>query len=463
MEAIVLAAGSGSRIWPFNEIRSKALLMISNQPVLYWAIHALKEAGISKVTVLGDSHEPQIKRFLADTFDGDTSLDVAFFSCQHSKGAIDLLTTYSEACPIQETVLVIYGDCIIHRDDIKRLMVESTHRNCVLTRSLRDEECSDRIAYNKALDYHMLVHPRRDSYSHEAIAFKLSQDYFTDILPYTIECYEHTQVGMMPSAEKFIEASIEDLRKTTTVQFIECTYPSFNIDYPWNILEANAFINTERCSALESSCFSQEATIADSAILRGHVSVGGNTHIGDHVIFQGNAIIGQGCYVSDGAIIGDNVVIGDGATVKEHCKISSHSTIGSQSIVGHCAEFEGVMFHNTYLYHYCEVYGVLGNSVDIGAGTTFGTLRFDDRKTQHQINRKQLTPSQHGNAIFIGDMSRTGVNAAIMPGTKVGCRSIVGAGVVLKKDLSSNCIIQIHQEHNIAPWGSEYYGFSPRD
>ena len=71
------------------------------------------------------------------------------------------------------------------------------------------------------------------------------------------------------------------------------------------------------------------------------------------------------------------------------------------------------------------MYGVIGENTDIGAGTVCGTLRFDDNKTQHNINGKKQTHEANSNAIFLGDYTRT------------GAYSLVGPGVVLSKDLPS--------------------------
>ncbi|MNG35586.1 hypothetical protein D3C85_1065340 [compost metagenome] len=60
----------------------------------------------------------------------------------------------------------------------------------------------------------------------------------------------------------------------------------------------------------------------------------------------------------------------------------------------------------------------------------------------------------------MGDFTRTGVNTVIMPGVKVGCRSVVGSNVVLADDLPDERIIQVEQTLITKPWGSQRYGFN---
>lgn len=456
MQAIVITAGKGTRLWPFTEIRSKSMLTVSNMPIVYWLQQALAAAGVNELAILADEHECQLAQFFHHNKAASTT---SIHSVAGSKDIVEALLAHQRRSPVTEPVLVIPGDCLIQAEDLERL-INSASANAVLLRKLRAEERSDRLCFNAEQDFKLLAHPRREGFDCEIIAYKLSADFFSEALPYTTEIYDHVQVGMMPSNEKFLESALVNWAQQVAVDFIHCDQPSFNLDYPWNILEANSYLNRLRCQRLSASEIAESATISSRALIRGHIKIGQHSHIGDGVIFQGNAIVGDHCQITDGAIIGQNVVIGNGATIKEYCKLADETTVGNQAIIGHCAELAGVIFESTYLYHNCEIAGVLGRNVDIGAGTVFGTLRFDDAKTSHLINQKRVTPYHFSNVVYMGDFTRTGVNTVIMPGVKIGCRSVVGTNVVLAEDLPNESIIQVEQTLNIKPWGSQRYGFN---
>ena len=106
-----------------------------------------------------------------------------------------------------------------------------------------------------------------------------------------------------------------------------------------------------------------------------------------------------------------------------------------------------------------EFYGVIGTGTDLGAATVCGTLRFDDGDTEHRVKGRRERPQKHANAAFIGDYARTGVNAIIMPGRKVGVYSIVGPGVILAEDLSDRTVVMARQEQERKAWGPERYGW----
>ena len=119
----------------------------------------------------------------------------------------------------------------------------------------------------------------------------------------------------------------------------------------------------------------------------------------------------------------------------------------------------GVLFDKVYLYHYCEMSGVFGSATDIGAATVCGTLRFDDADTAIQVEGRYEVPPNGANATYMGDYCRTGVNAIIMPGRRIGSYSVVGPGVILYDDVPSKTMIMAKQELITKPWGPERYGW----
>jgi bifunctional UDP-N-acetylglucosamine pyrophosphorylase/glucosamine-1-phosphate N-acetyltransferase len=139
--------------------------------------------------------------------------------------------------------------------------------------------------------------------------------------------------------------------------------------------------------------------------------------------------------------------------------IDGGAVIGDRCVINHCAELNGVLMENVYLYHYMEFYGVLGCSTDLGAATVCGTLRFDDGETTHTVKGRREHPLHHSNASYLGDYVRTGVNAIIMPGCKVGVYSIVGPGVLLSEDLPNGTRVAVKQVVERGEWGPNRYGW----
>ncbi|UJF18498.1 hypothetical protein L0B53_15960 [Vibrio sp. SS-MA-C1-2] len=363
-----------------------------------------------------------------------------------------------EASNSSEEALVLYGDTLLSERDLAQLL-HSQSSLSLLFNPLKEEKSADRIAFKLSLGFEFKYHPRRAGYIYELIGMKVKHQWLARLEFGLPTIYEHIQCGMMPSDEKFLEPILNEfVRENNDTDTLIANDPIFNLDYPWDILEANHQLNQFFCDDIATNSVGEGSEISSRAIIRGAVKMGRNSYIGDNVIIQGNVIIGDNSQVIDGAIIGSNVIIGDHCVVKEYCKIFDNTTIGNNAIIGHGAEVEGLVLNNTYLYHYCEIFGLLGQSVDIGAGTTFGSLRFDDVKVTHNIQGKRITPSVYSNAVYIGDFVRTGVNTTIMPGVKVGNKSVVSANLCLTQDLKDRKIALLKQEVVEKDWGEHKYG-----
>lgn len=64
MKALVLAAGFGTRLRPYTEVRPKPLFTINNQPVLHRLIHRLIEAGCSGIIINTHHLHEQVENFI---------------------------------------------------------------------------------------------------------------------------------------------------------------------------------------------------------------------------------------------------------------------------------------------------------------------------------------------------------------------------------------------------------------
>ncbi len=304
----------------------------------------------------------------------------------------------------------------------------------------------------------ILGHPR-DEATHRFAAFALNKDFFSYIR-LNSGLFTSVQVGMMPPAESYIEMSLRDYIKDGGIVYaVETGGIFFDIDKPWHILMANYYIIKSNCEKLKKNLLSEGASIDKTADIDGAVVLGKNSRIGKNVVIRGSITAGNNTVIENGAIINGNAVIGSNCYIGNYCYINDSSAIGDGCVVNHCAELEGIIMENVYLYHYMEFYGIIGRGTDLGAATVCGTLRFDDGETSHRIKGRKEHPKYFSDATFIGDFARTGVNAVIMPGRKIGVYSIVGPGVILNEDLPDNTIIMAEQKLVKKEWGPNRYGW----
>src|SRR5437868_6119046 len=62
--AILLAAGSGTRVWPYNEVRNKCALPVANVPNIRRLADSLHEIGVTRLVVAVGTHGGSVRHAL---------------------------------------------------------------------------------------------------------------------------------------------------------------------------------------------------------------------------------------------------------------------------------------------------------------------------------------------------------------------------------------------------------------
>jgi len=109
MKGIILAGGLGTRLYPLTHVTNKHLLPIYNQPMVFYPIRTLVNAGITEVIVVtGGPHAGHFLRVLKNGEElGLTHLEFAY---QEKEGGIAQALSLCKAFADEGPVTVILGD-----------------------------------------------------------------------------------------------------------------------------------------------------------------------------------------------------------------------------------------------------------------------------------------------------------------------------------------------------------------
>jgi UDP-N-acetylglucosamine diphosphorylase / glucose-1-phosphate thymidylyltransferase / UDP-N-acetylgalactosamine diphosphorylase / glucosamine-1-phosphate N-acetyltransferase / galactosamine-1-phosphate N-acetyltransferase len=312
MQAVILAAGEGTRLRPLTRNRPKALIPVANSPIIDYPIQALAECGIRDIVVVVGYRKEHVIRYL-------DRLDIPVQVVEQNKqlGTADALLCAEPL--IKGDFVVVPGDNYIDAGSIAKIR-DHTHTLLVKEHPY-PSNFGVVLLKNNEVSCIIEKPDHAPSFMVSTGIFSLSRDIFSSI-----------------SGNDLTDAVNEMIRNGGHLSAITADDWQDAV-YPWDLLPLNM-------KAL-SKITPQKSGVLDRDIrITGTVRIGCGSTIGPFTTITGPVVIGENAEIGSHCCIGPHVSIGarvkiDPFTMLKNGLVMNDAAIGSHSQITEAVIGEG--------------------------------------------------------------------------------------------------------------------------
>ena len=125
MKGLILAAGSGTRLYPITKGIPKALVPIYDKPMIYYPLSTLIMAGIKDIMIITAPHDQDhFKRLIGDG--SDLGINIQYDIQPQPKGIAEAFTIAEDFIG-SDKVALVFGDNIFHSENFSESLKNNTN------------------------------------------------------------------------------------------------------------------------------------------------------------------------------------------------------------------------------------------------------------------------------------------------------------------------------------------------
>ncbi len=391
MQAVILAAGEGTRMRPLTYTRPKVMLPIANRPILEHLMEELAKAGVDEAVIVVGYRDETIRSHFGEKWN-----DIRIRYVRQSKQLGTAHALLSAEHVLEDRFLMLNGDAIIFEDDLRKLVKE---RNGIAVFEVPNPEDFGVVEVVDGKVSRIVEKPEKPkSNLINAGVYAFTKEILNYVKKTTVSIrgeYEITDSITMAISEGF------EFKAVKIERWID-------VGYPWDLLKANE----ELLKNIESK-------------IDGEVE--------ENATIKGNVVVGEGSVIMSGVYIVGPVMIGKNCRIGPNCYIRPYTSIGDNCHVGAAVEIKNsIIMAGTKLPHHNYVGdSVIGENCNFGAGTKIANLRLDEGEVIVNVKGKAVRTGRKKFGAAIGDNVKTGINASINVGSMIGNDVFIGPGAVV--------------------------------
>ncbi|RKY77034.1 glucose-1-phosphate thymidylyltransferase [candidate division KSB1 bacterium] len=396
MQVVMMVAGKSTRTYPLTLTCPKPLLKIANKPIIEYNLEQLEGLADEVILIVGYRQE-MIRQYLGDRFG---KMKLIYQDQREQRGTGHAIL---QAKPwVKGPFIAMNGDDLFARQDIERLLKYSF---AALVKEVPDPSLYGvyELTENGRV-VNLIEKPKTPVGNLANIGCYLFQPSIFDEL-------ERTPISERGEIE--ITSAVASIAKREEFYVVPIKGFWLPTGYAWHLLDHQEFFLSQ---------------LKKSSIL-GKVEQG--------VTIHGAVQIGKGTIVKNGTYIEGPVIIGENCQIGPNCYLRKYTTIGHHCRIGQGVEIKNsILMDEVFICHLSYVGdSVIGNRVNLGAGTIVANRRHDNKNVLSMIKGELIDTGRAKLGTIIGDGAQTGIHTSIYPGRKLWPGKCTRPGEVVSRDL----------------------------
>lgn len=341
IQAVILAAGEGTRLRPLTKNRPKVMLPVANRPILEHVLNSVVAAGIRDITVVVGYRKEQVMTFL-NTYPIPVNVVVQ----EKQLGTAHALSMAKEY--VHTKTLVLAGDNYIDPESLRSILDKD---NALLV-ARHVSPSNFGVIFGDDGNLTRIVEKPADVPSGALVSCGV---------------YIFTQEFIQKIREQTIPESLQNRIKEGMQFSIVAASDWQDAVSPKDLLSVNKHLLTQVVDSVSG-------TIDKCVTVQGHAVIGKKNSLGPGTVILGPVVIGEGGKIGPHVYIGPNTCIGSRVTIEpftciENSIIMNDCVLGSHSRIVDTIMGEGCICRDHLSSFSEKSSSVCGDRVTIGPFT----------------------------------------------------------------------------------------------
>ena len=390
-EALILAAGKGTRMRPLTARLPKPLLPAGGAPFLEHQLRALAKTGVRRVAVLVGYRMREVHEALGDGERFGLALEYIVQEEQLGTGH----AVAQAAGKLEGEFFCLNGDTLVTTETLQALAT-AKGEHALAVAQVADCSSYGLVEARKSKLVRIIEKGGEGPGGINAGIYRFAPSIFKAL----------KAIERSPRGEYELTTALEAVAQGVAVVEVEGDW--LDLGRPWDLLAANALL----LSRMEPSI---EGTVEEGAVLEGAVHV------------AAGAIVKAGSRIEGPAWIGPDATVGPNACIRGATMLGAGAKVGAASEVKNSILMERAKApHHNYVGD-----SILGRDCNLGSGTKIANLRHDGASIYAIVRGERVDSGLRKLGVILGDDVKTGINASLNVGTILGEGSVVGPGRVV--------------------------------